>query len=73
MPVSYYGASKLAAEGYIAAFCGMKGIKAHIFRFANVVGKRQTHGVVYDFFHKLKKDGSKLEVLGGWVAKQIIY
>ena len=64
LPVSYYGASKLAAEGYIAAFCGMKGIKAHIFRFANVVGKRQTHGVVYDFFHKLKKDGSKLEVLG---------
>mgnify|MGYP001319902702 CR=1 FL=1 len=64
LPVSYYGASKLAAEGYIAAFCGMKGIKSHIFRFANVVGKRQTHGVVYDFFHKLKNDSSKLEVLG---------
>ena len=39
-------------------------IRDSIFRFANVVGKRQTHGVVYDFFHKLKNDSSKLEVLG---------
>ena len=64
LPVSFYGASKLCAEAYISSFVGMKGIKASIFRFANVVGFRQTHGVVYDFFHNLKKDPSDLHVLG---------
>ena len=49
---------------YISSFVGMKGIKASIFRFANVVGVRQTHGVVYDFFHKLQKDPKNLQVLG---------
>ena len=64
LPVSFYGASKLCAEAYISSFVGMKGMKASIFRFANVVGFRQTHGVVYDFFHKLKKDPRNLHVLG---------
>ena len=64
LPVSFYGASKLCAEAYISSFVGMKGIKASIFRFANVVGVRQTHGVVYDFFHKLQKDPKNLQVLG---------
>ena len=64
LPVSYYGASKLAAEAYISAFVGMNDMKASIFRFANVVGLRQTHGVAFDFFYKLKNDPSSLYVLG---------
>lgn len=73
LPVSFYGASKLCAEAYIASFCGMKGFKACIFRFANVVGYRQTHGVVYDFYYKLKHNKTSLEVLGdGYQSKSYI-
>ena len=64
LTVSYYGASKLSAEGYISSFCNMCGFKANIFRFANVVGYRQTHGVAYDFFYKLKSNPDKLTILG---------
>ena len=73
LPVSFYGASKLCAEAYISSFCGMKGFKASIFRFANVVGLRQTHGVAFDFVHKLHNDNSKLDVLGnGFQSKSYI-
>mgnify|MGYP001216566752 CR=1 FL=1 len=73
LPVSFYGASKLCAEAYISAFVGMKGMKAYIFRFANVVGYRQTHGVAYDFFHKLKNNSKELQVLGnGMQSKSYI-
>lgn len=73
LPVSFYGASKLCAEAYISAFVGMKGMKASIFRFANVVGYRQTHGVAYDFFHKLKNNSEELHVLGnGMQSKSYI-
>jgi UDP-glucose 4-epimerase len=64
LPVSMYGASKLGAEGIISAFCHMFDMQAYIFRFANVVGERQTHGVVLDFIKKLKKNPEKLEILG---------
>lgn len=64
LPVSFYGASKLCAEAYISSFVGMKDMKAFIFRFANVVGKRQTHGVAYDFYYKLKNNPKELEILG---------
>jgi UDP-glucose 4-epimerase len=63
-PVSMYGASKLASEGYITAFCANYGIQTWITRFPNVVGERFTHGVIYDFVKKLEKDPSRLEVLG---------
>ncbi|MCL5681004.1 MAG: NAD-dependent epimerase/dehydratase family protein [Candidatus Thermoplasmatota archaeon] len=63
-PVSHYGASKLAAEGFISSYSSMYGFTSSIFRFANVVGKRGTHGVIVDFINKLKKDGKVLEVLG---------
>lgn len=63
-PVSLYGASKLASEGLITAFCHLFGMKAWIFRFANVVGKRATHGVVFDFINKLKQNNKELEILG---------
>ncbi|MBI1970507.1 HAD-IIIA family hydrolase [Candidatus Woesearchaeota archaeon] len=64
LPISHYGASKLAGEGMISAFCHLYGMKALIFRFANVVGKRGTHGVIYDFIQKVKRTPERLEILG---------
>jgi len=64
LPISLYGAGKLASEGLISAFCGTFDMQAWIFRFANVVGQRTTHGVIFDFIQKLKQYPSKLEILG---------
>lgn len=64
LPTSMYGASKLSSEGLISAFVHMFGLQAWIFRPANIIGARQTHGVVFAFIHKLRKDPHKLEVLG---------
>jgi len=64
LPVSPYGASKLAGEGLIAAYAAMNGWRARIFRFANLVGPGQTHGVGYDFIRRLKKDPERLEIFG---------
>ncbi|MFA6330068.1 MAG: NAD-dependent epimerase/dehydratase family protein [Candidatus Micrarchaeia archaeon] len=63
-PISLYGASKLAGEGFLSAYCGTFGMKGIAYRFANVVGARATHGVIYDFSLKLREDPGKLEVLG---------
>ncbi|MEM0358665.1 MAG: NAD-dependent epimerase/dehydratase family protein [Candidatus Hadarchaeales archaeon] len=64
LPISLYGASKLAAEGLISAYCHTFGFRAWIFRFANIVGPRQTHGVIVDFIEKLRKNPEELEILG---------
>jgi UDP-glucose 4-epimerase len=64
LPVSLYGANKLASEGLISAFCHMFGMSAYIFRLANVVGARQTHGVTFDFIRKLTEEPATLEILG---------
>ncbi len=64
LPISLYGAGKLACEGLISAYCHLFGFKAWIFRFANVVGARMGHGVIYDFIQKLKKNPKELEILG---------
>jgi UDP-glucose 4-epimerase len=64
VPISTYGASKLACEGLIAAYCHMFEIVGRAFRFANVVGPRQTHGVGYDFVRRLKADPTRLRILG---------
>ena len=69
-PISLYGASKLGSEGLISAWVGTFGIKAWIFRFANIIGTRGTHGVIFDFIHKLKKDPSRLEVLGNGLQEK---
>ncbi len=69
-PISMYGASKLACEGMITAYSHLYGIKGVIFRFANVVGPRSTHGVIYDFIMKLKKDPRRLEILGDGTQKK---
>lgn len=63
-PVSTYGASKLAGEALIAAYCHMFEFRAWVFRFANVVGGRQTHGVGYDFLRRLREEPAVLRVLG---------
>lgn len=73
-PVSNYGAGKLASEAFISAFCSTYGIKTWIARFPNVVGERFTHGVIYDFIHKLQKNPEELEVLGnGEQCKPYVY
>ena len=64
LPISLYGAGQLACEGLISAFCEIFGMQAWIFRFANIIGNRATHGVIYDFINKLKQDHSQLQILG---------
>ena len=61
---SFYGASKLACESLIQAFCFGYGMKCWIFRFVSVLGKNYSHGHVIDFFNQLKLDNKKLKVLG---------
>ena len=68
-PVSVYGASKAACENLIHAYSKLYRIKAVVLRYANVVGSRLRHGVVWDFVNKLKRDPEKLEILGD--GKQI--
>jgi len=63
-PISLYGAAKLACEGLISAYCHLFGIQAWMFRFANVVGARMGHGVIFDFIQKLRKNEAELEIWG---------
>ena len=73
-PVSNYGAGKLASEAFISAFSSNYDIQTWIARFPNVVGERFTHGVIYDFIHKLERNPSELEVLGnGGQCKPYVY
>lgn len=64
VPISVYGAGKLACEAMIGAYSHSFGIRSFIFRFANIVGERSNHGVSWDFIHKLRADPSRLEILG---------
>jgi UDP-glucose 4-epimerase len=64
MPVSTYGASKLAGEALVSAYVAMFGLTGCVFRFGNVVGARQTHGVGFDFVRRLRKDPTCLTILG---------
>lgn len=74
MPISLYGASKLASEALIASYCHTFEMQAWIYRFANVIGRRSTHGVIYDFIHKLRSNPRELEILGdGNQTKSYIY
>ena len=74
VPISLYGASKLAAEAYISAYAHLYGLRAVVLRFPNVVGERATHGVIYDFLRKLERDPSELAVLGdGAQTKPYLY
>ncbi len=74
LPISPYGASKLSCEAMIHAYTHMFGIKARAFRFANVVGGMQTHGVAFDFIRKLRKDPARLAIMGdGTQSKSYIF
>jgi UDP-glucose 4-epimerase len=71
---SLYGASKLAGEGLIQAYCEGFGFQAWIFRFVSILGERYTHGHVFDFFKKLRVDPHRLPVLGnGRQRKSYLY
>jgi UDP-glucose 4-epimerase len=71
---SLYGASKLAGEGLIQAFCAGFGFQGYIFRFVSILGERYTHGHVFDFIRKLKADPHQIEVLGnGRQRKSYLY
>ena len=74
MPVSYYGGAKLASEALISSYVSMCDMSAIIFRFPNVIGPRLTHGVVFDFIRKLRKNPGELQILGdGTQCKPYIY
>lgn len=64
LPISLYGAAKLAGEGLISAYCHLFDMRAWIFRFGNVVGARMGHGVIFDFIHKLQRNPEEMEILG---------
>ncbi|MBI4319993.1 MAG: NAD-dependent epimerase/dehydratase family protein [Chloroflexi bacterium] len=64
LPISTYGASKLAGEALICAYCHLFDIQGRVYRFANVVGPRQTHGVAYDFIRRLRENPHRLRILG---------
>jgi UDP-glucose 4-epimerase len=73
-PVSTYGASKLAGEALISAYCYMFDLSGCAFRFGNVVGPRQTHGVGFDFVRRLTADPTRLAILGdGQQSKSYIH
>ncbi len=73
-PISNYGASKVAGEALIRSYSETYGINAVILRYANIFGPRSNHGVIYDFFRKLGKNGKKLEILGdGRQNKSYLY
>ena len=71
---SLYGASKLAGEGLIAAYCEGFGFQSCIFRFVSILGERYTHGHVFDFYKQLRNDPTQLRVLGnGEQRKSYLY
>jgi len=71
---SLYGASKLAGEALIAAYCEGFGFTGYIFRFVSILGERYTHGHVFDFYKKLLENPNKLPVLGnGHQRKSYLY
>lgn len=73
-PASFYGASKLAAEAWLSVYRQQFGFRAWVVRFPNVVGERMTHGAVHDFMAKLRRDPSRLDVLGdGTQTKPYLY
>lgn len=74
LPISNYGASKAACESFVCSYSHSYEITSVVLRFANVFGERSTHGVIFDFFRKIKKNPSELEILGnGLQSKSFLY
>ncbi len=73
-PISHYGASKAASEQYLSSFSSLYNIEAYSLRLGNIYGPPSNHGVMFDFFMKLKKDPTSLEILGnGQQVKSYLY
>ena len=72
LPISTYGASKLAGEVLITSYCHMFEFTGRVFRFGNVVGPRQTHGVGFDFRAPTVKEPKTAANSGGRHAKQVL-
>lgn len=71
---SLYGASKLACEGLIQAYCEGYGFQGSVYRFVSILGERYSHGHVFDFYSALKQDPTVLRVLGnGKQRKSYLY
>jgi UDP-glucose 4-epimerase len=71
---SLYGASKLAAEGLIEAYCAGFDFRGYLFRFVSILGERYTHGHVFDFYRQLRAHPERLDVLGnGKQRKSYLY
>jgi UDP-glucose 4-epimerase len=64
LPISLYGASKLSCEALISSYCHTFEMQSWVYRFANIVGERGTHGVLVDFIRKLRENPERLEILG---------
>jgi len=74
LQTSLYGASKLAGEGLIQAYCEGFGFQGYIFRFVSILGERYSHGHVFDFYQRLRANPSELRVLGnGRQRKSYLY
>ena len=69
-PISIYGATKLSCEALISAYSHTFGINGIVFRLANIIGPRSTHGVIYDFIRKLERNPNELEILGDGKQKK---
>jgi UDP-glucose 4-epimerase len=64
LPVSTYAAGKIGSEAFISAFCSLYGLRGWMFRFGNVIGARMTHGVIFDFIHRLRENPKELLIRG---------
>ena len=73
IPISLYGASKLACEAPITSYSHTFDLQAWIFRFANIVGPRSTHGITVDFIRKLQENPTQLEILGDGRAGKVLF
>jgi UDP-glucose 4-epimerase len=69
-PISNYGAAKATSEYYATTYSQLYGIKATVLRYANIIGPRLTHGIIYDLCLKLKKNPKELEILGDGSQKK---
>ena len=67
---SLYGASKVAAEGLIAAYCEAFGMQGYVFRFVSILGQRYSHGHVIDFYRQLREHPAHLNVLGDGMQRK---
>ena len=74
LPISYYGAAKLASEAFISAYSSLFNVQTWVFRLCNVIGEYAKHGVIYDIFQQIKSGNTMLHLLGdGLQEKPFLY